>query len=163
MHVDHIWLAHMLWVASLLVQQPFFMICSATYTYHCTCRDLTVCCLHAASSHVLLCLVRKLTVLYVALPFPSKCCFAIAEAGTSCDGLVVHVQVQTCSNYSAHALPTPTPLVHQDLGFHAQAALPPLLLHSHRLCLRPPLPWSLQLASRSPLHLPPSLNKLPSP
>ena len=77
--------------------------------------------------------------------------------------VVVHVQVQTCSNYSAHALPTPTPLVHQDLGFHAQAALPPLLLHSCRLCLRPPLPSSPQPACRSPLHLPPSLNKLPSP
>ena len=77
--------------------------------------------------------------------------------------VVVHVQVQTCSNYSAHALPTPTPLVHQDLGFHAQAALPPLLLHSRRLCLRPPLRTSPQLACHSPLHLPPSLNKLPSP
>ena len=35
--------------------------------------------------------------------------------------IVVHVQVQTCSNYSAQPLPTP---MHQALGFHAQAAPP---------------------------------------
>lgn len=49
-----------------------------------------------------------------------SCC--LTQSATCVVSLVVvHVQVQTCSNYSAQPLPTP---MHQGLGFHAQAAPP---------------------------------------
>ena len=128
------------------------------------CMICFACCGSSLCSYAaMLCTAKLCHVLCSGLPVsvkPSLSATAVTRGDGDCCACV---QGQTCSNYSAHALPIPIPLVHQDVGFHAQAALPPLLLHSCCPYLRPPLPMSPQPASHSPLHLPPSLNKLPSP